>query len=215
MEKSRPDFVHRYLPAAPGRDTARAYTLLLLHGTGGDENDLLELGRLLTPGGAILSPRGKVLENGMPRFFRRLAEGVFDIDDLKRRTYELADFIEEAAGTYAFDLKRVIAIGFSNGANIAGSLLLLRPGLLAGAALLHPMVPFVPEVAPDLAGTPVFIGAGRGDPIAPPPEAERLAALFESAHARVTLQWLPGGHSISHEEVRSVQQWLRQQGVTN
>jgi predicted esterase len=215
MEKSRPDFVHRYLPAAPGRDPARAYTLLLLHGTGGDENDLLELGRLLAPGGAILSPRGKVLENGMPRFFRRLAEGVFDIDDLKRRTHELADFIEAAAGTYAFDPNRVIAIGFSNGANIAGSLLLLRPGLLAGAALLHPMVPFVPEVTPDLAGTPVFIGAGRADPIAPPPEAERLAALLESAHARVTLQWLPGGHAISHEEVRAVQQWLRQQRVTS
>lgn len=211
MEKSSLGFLHRYLPAPAGQDVSRAYTLLLLHGTGGDEHDLLDLGRMLDPGAALLSPRGKVLEHGMPRFFRRLAEGVFDIDDLKQRTYELADFITAAGKTYGFDAHRVIAVGFSNGANIAGSLLLLRPGLLAGAALLHPMVPFVPQVIPDLAGTPVFVGAGRADPIAPPPETERLVALLESTHAQLTLQWLPGGHSLSHEEVRAVREWLRQQ----
>ncbi len=211
MEKSSLGFLHRYLPAPAGQDVSQADTLLLLHGTGGDEHDLLDLGRMLDPGAALLSPRGKVLEHGMPRFFRRLAEGVFDIDDLKQRTYELADFITAAGKTYGFDAHRVIAVGFSNGANIAGSLLLLRPGLLAGAALLHPMVPFVPQVIPDLAGTPVFVGAGRADPIAPPPETERLVALLESAHAQLTLQGLPGGHSLSHEEVRTVREWLRRQ----
>src|SRR3954463_16668755 len=126
--------------------------VLLLHGTGGNEHDLLPLGRAVAPGSALLSPRGKVLENGMPRFFRRLAEGVFDEQDLIRRTHELADFIEEAAAHYGFDATKVVAIGYSNGANIAGGTLLLRPGILSGAALLRPMVPLIPQALPELKG---------------------------------------------------------------
>ena len=137
-------FIHRYEPPA----RADAPTLLLLHGTGGDENDLLPLGKNLMPDAGMLSPRGKVLEQGMPRFFRRLAEGVFDVEDLKRRTSELADFIAEAAEHYTFDARRVIAVGFSNGANIAASLLLSRPSVLSAAVLFRAMVPFVPEAPP-------------------------------------------------------------------
>ena len=164
-----PDFIHRFLPAGPGGGT----TLLLLHGTGGDEGDLLPLGRALLPGAALLSPRGRVLERGMPRFFRRLAEGVFDQEDLARRTDELAAFLEGAATRYGFDPGRVVAVGFSNGANIAASLLLRHPGRLRGAVLLSPMVPFEPEPAPDLGGTPVFIGAGKAGPV-----TRRIIALF-------------------------------------
>src|SRR5213594_2930396 len=120
-------FTHRYLPAS---NPAVKTTLLVLHGTGGDESDLIPLGGLLAPGAAILSPRGKVLENGMTRFFRRLAEGVFDVEDVKLRARELAAFIEEAAERYQFDVANVAAAGYSNGANIAAAVLLLRPGLL-------------------------------------------------------------------------------------
>src|SRR4026209_2924110 len=132
---SGPDFIHDCVPGSSSR------TLLLLHGTGGNERDLIPLGRELDPNASLLSPRGKILENGMPRFFRRLAEGVFDLEDLKARTHELADFVLAAAREYGFDAGRVFAAGYSNGANIAASSLLLRPGMLAGAVLLRPMVP--------------------------------------------------------------------------
>jgi phospholipase/carboxylesterase/glyoxalase family protein len=198
-------FVHRYEPApAPGL----APTLLLLHGTGGNENDLLDLGRVLAPGAALLSPRGKVLEHGLPRFFRRLAEGIFDLDDLKMRTHELAGFVAAASAAYGFDPQTVIAVGFSNGANIAASTLLLHPGLLAAAVLFHPMVPLVPEPLPDLSGTDVFVGAGRLDRMAPPAEAERLVALLRQAGADVTLCWQQGGHSLSMGEVEAARLWL-------
>ena len=203
-------FVHRYLPAAAGAREAGGITLLLLHGTGGDESDLLPLGRALLPGAALLSPRGRVLEQGMPRFFRRLAEGVFDQKDLARRTGELADFVDAAATTYALDRRGIVAAGFSNGANIAASLLLRRPGLLRGAVLLSPMLPFEPESLPELNGTCVFIGAGRTDPIAPPAQAERLAALLERAGADVTLHWQPGGHGVTQGEVAAARSWIRE-----
>jgi predicted esterase len=183
-------------------------TLLLLHGTGGGEDDLLDLGRMLLPGANLLSPRGKVLENGLPRFFRRLAAGVFDLEDLRVRTNELAGFIEAAAATYGFDPGRVIAVGYSNGANIAGSLLLSQPLVLAGAALFHPMVPFVPETLPELQDRPVFIGAGRQDPIVPIPETERLAALLRNSGADVKLVWQAGGHHLGADEVEMAQHWL-------
>lgn len=201
-------FVHRYEPPANGAQGAGGITLLLLHGTGGDENDLLPLGRALWPGAAILSPRGKVLERGMPRFFRRIAEGVFDQEDLERRTHELAAFIEAAAIRYGLEPDGLVAVGFSNGANIAASLLLRRPGLLRRAALLSPMVPFEPEVMPDLAGTRVFIGAGREDSIAPPAEAERLAGILERSGADLTLHWSPGGHTVAEDEVAAASTWL-------
>ena len=197
-------FVHRFDPAKePG-----APTLILLHGTGGDENDLLPLGRMLDERAALLSPRGKVLENGMPRFFRRLSMGVFDEEDLVNRTHELASFVEEAASEYGLDPKRLFAVGFSNGANIAASLLLLHPGLLAGAVLLRAMTPFELETLPDLSGTPVYLAAGRSDQMIPPESTEHLAELLRGAGAEVTLDWQPGGHGIGRAEVEAARAWL-------
>jgi predicted esterase len=197
-------FVHRFVPAG----TPDAPSLLLLHGTGGDENDLLPVGRMLDERAALLSPRGKVLEQGMPRFFRRLAEGVFDQEDLVNRTHELAEFIERATSEYGLDPERLIAVGFSNGANIAASLLLLHPESLAGAILLRAMTPFEPEVPPELPGTPVYLAAGRSDPIVPPENTERLAELLREAGAEVTLDWQPGGHGIGPQEIRAARDWL-------
>lgn len=199
-------FVHRFLPAEKA-DESR--TLLLLHGTGGNEDDLLSLGRDLLPGAALLSPRGNVLERGMPRFFRRLAEGVFDREDLRFRTHELARFVRAAAAAYGFDPEKVIAVGYSNGANIAASVLLQEPGTLAAAVLFHPMVPFVPEVFPDLTGTPVFISAGDADPMVPQENTQELAALLRRAGATVTIAWQTGGHQLSGGEVEAARQWTR------
>ena len=206
-------FVHRYLPPAAGAELASSTTLLLLHGTGGDEENLIPLGRALLPGAGLLSPRGNVLERGAPRFFRRLAEGVFDQEDLARRTEELARFIEAAARTYELDRAGMVAVGFSNGANIAASLLLRRPGLLRGAVLLSPMVPFEPDTLPDLTATAVFIGAGRADSIAPPAQAEHLAELLRRAGAAVYIHWEPGGHTLTDDEVEAARQWLSQSVV--
>ena len=199
------DYAQRFIPAPnPGS----APTLLLLHGTGGNETDLLELGRTLAPEAAVLSPRGKVLENGMPRFFRRLAEGVFDEEDLKQRTHDLADFVQAASAVYGLDPRRVIAVGYSNGANIAASVLLLRPGVLCAAILLRPMVPLEPAVLPDLSGVPVFIAAGRFDPIVPSSNTQRLVTLLEMAGAQVALRWQPGGHGLEREEIEAAREWL-------
>ena len=203
-------FVHRYIPPSSQGEVSGATTLLLLHGTGGDEEDLLPLGRALLPGAGLLSPRGRILENGAPRFFRRLAEGVFDQEDLARRTSELARFITAAVSTYQLDPRGVVAVGFSNGANIAASLLLRTPGVLRGAVLLSPMVPFEPETLLDLHDTAVFIGAGRNDPIAPPEQAERLAEVLRRAGASVTLHWTPGGPGITKDEVAAARQWIEQ-----
>ena len=205
MTTSTLPFVHRFVPAP---DAADADTLLLLHGTGGDENDLLPLGKMLDPSASLLSPRGKVLENGMLRFFRRLAEGVLDVPDLIVQAQSLAEFVAEAAAEYGFDPARVVAAGFSNGANIAGGLLLLHPGVLRAAVLLHPMVPLVPDTLPDLAGTPVFIGAGRQDPLVAEVETARLAALLRSAGAEVSVSWQPGGHALTREEAAAARSWL-------
>ena len=204
-------FAHRYLPPSAGAELASSTTLLLLHGTGGDEEDLIPLGRKLLPGAGVLSPRGKVLERGAPRFFRRIAEGVFDQEDLARRTDELADFIVSATQTYRLDPGRIIAVGFSNGANIAASLLLRRPGVLRGAVLLSPIAPFEPAGSPNLTGTAIFIGAGRSDAIAPPAQAERLAEIFRSAGAHTTLHWEPGGHMVTQSEVEAARRWIAQQ----
>ncbi|MDQ6887642.1 MAG: VOC family protein [Gemmatimonadota bacterium] len=201
-------FVHRYVSPPSGVEHRGSRTLLLLHGTGGDEDDLVPLGRALLPDAALLSPRGKVLERGMPRFFRRLAEGVFDQEDLARRTEELAAFIEAATQTYELDRDGIVAVGFSNGANIAASLLLRHPGLLRGAVLLSPVVPFEPDQLPKLAGTSVFVGAGRADPIATPAQAERLVELLSRAGADVTLHWEPGGHALTDREVEAARSWI-------
>jgi len=203
-------FVHRYIPPESGSELAGGTTLLLLHGTGGDEDDLLPLGRTLLPGAGMLSPRGNVLERGAPRFFRRLAEGVFDQEDLALRTEELATFIEAATATYALERDGIVAVGFSNGANIAGSLLFRRPGLLRGAVLLSPMVPYEPDPLPNLSGTSVFLGAGRNDPIAPAGQVERLASLLREAGADVTIHWQHGGHTVTKDELEAAQRWIAQ-----
>lgn len=195
--------VHQFIPAT-GDDSV----LLMLHGTGGDEHDLIPLGRMLRPGAAILSPRGNVVENGMPRFFRRLAEGVFDLDDLARRTDDLAAFIEAAAERYGIDRSKLIAVGFSNGANIAASLLFRRPGTLASAVLLSPMVPFEPSNDIDLGGTRVFIGGGRNDPIVQAAQAERLAQLLRNGGADVTTYFHAGGHTLTNDELAAAQTWI-------
>ncbi len=197
-------FTHRFVP---GSDES-GVTLLLLHGTGGNEEDLIPLGRDLAPNAAILSPRGKVLEHGMPRFFRRLAEGVFDHEDLVFRTHELAAFVEAAKTEYGFDREKLIATGYSNGANIAASLMLLHPGLLKAAVLFRSMVPFEPEVTPDLSGLPVFMAAGRMDQMIPPDNTQRLAEILQEAGANVDLRWRDTGHGLTYEEIGEAKDWL-------
>ena len=200
--RPQPDFIHEFVPGTSER------TLLLLHGTGGNERDLIPLGRELDPRAALLSPRGKVLENGMPRFFRRLAEGVFDLEDLKNRTNELADFVEAATQHYGFASENVIAVGYSNGANIAASMLLLRPEILRGAVLFRAMVPLVPENLPDLSSLRVWIGAGSEDPIIPTSETQRLVELLRSAGADVTLRFFNAGHGLTSSDVEIAKHWL-------
>jgi phospholipase/carboxylesterase len=189
-----------------GADQA-APTLLLLHGTGGTERDLLPLAQLVDPGASVLSVRGNVLENGMPRFFRRLAEGVFDIPDLIARTEELHAFLDRAANEYGFNRKNVVAIGYSNGANIAGSLLFHFKDALRGAMLHHPMVPRRGIELPWLSDTPIFIGAGRNDPICSPAETEELQTLLAGAGANVTVHWESFGHQLSRTEVAAAAEW--------
>lgn len=183
-------------------------TLLLLHGTGGNENDLIPLGQLIRPGAALLSPRGEVDENGQLRFFRRLAPGVFDEDDLIRRTHALADLVEEQSERH--QLRKIVAVGYSNGANIAASMLLLRPGILSGAILLRAMVPLEPPHPPDLGDVPVLIIAGRHDEMMGPDRPQRLAALLLNAGAEVTLDWLDAGHGLGPADVKRATGWLDQ-----
>jgi phospholipase/carboxylesterase len=198
-------FVHRFEPAPTPGD---APTLLLLHGTGGDENDLLPLGRSLDPTAALLSPRGPVMEGSMPRFFRRLAEGVFDHEDLVLRTHQLAEFVDQAATAYGLNPARITAVGFSNGANIAASLLLLHPSTLRGAVLLRAMVPFDATPRPDLTGTDVLIAAGRNDPIVSTDHPERLADMLRASGASVDLTWANAGHGLTQGDVDAAREWI-------
>src|SRR5919198_3316676 len=213
--KTHLSFIHRFIPPKNGRNEERAIqgkaftTFLLLHGTGGNEQDLIPLAYDLDKRAAILSPRGKVLENGIaPRFFRRLAEGVFDLEDLKFRTNELADFVIDASKTYGFDLQHVIAVGYSNGANIAASMLLLHPEILSAAILFRAMVPFVLKTLPDLSNKHIFMSSGLYDPIVSRQEAERLFGLFKNAGAKVSLSWQEGGHELTMNEIRKAKEWL-------
>ena len=198
-------FVHRFLPA---KESASGESLVVLHGTGGDENDLIGIGQAVAPGAAILSPRGNVLENGAPRFFRRLAEGVFDPKEVRSRGEELARFIRAAISSYGLDSSRVHALGYSNGANIASTVMLIEPGLLQSAVLFRPMLVFEPEKQNDLSGSSVFISAGRMDPIVPVSSVERLAELFEASHAEVTMKWQLVGHNLVPSEVREAADWF-------
>jgi phospholipase/carboxylesterase len=191
----------------PGSDRA-APTLLLLHGTGGNEHDLLPVGEQLDHAGAVLSPRGKVSEGGMPRWFRRLSEGVFDTDDVVRRAEELAGFVTDAARHHGFDRSNVVALGFSNGANIAASLLLLHPAVLRGGILFSAMLPLRPPQLPDLSHAAVYLGQGRLDPIAPAESAEELARLLDEAGAAVTLDWHDAGHQLGPAQLGGAAAWL-------
>lgn len=199
------DYTHRFIPA---EESPPRRVLLLLHGTGGNENDMIPLGRDLDPAAAILSLRGNVLENGMPRFFRRLAEGVFDEEDVLRRAHELADFVGVAAAKYSFDPARLSAVGYSNGANVAAAVLLLRPGVLTRAILFRAMVPLTPPAPPALANTRVLICSGKHDPIVPLENVERLAAMLREAGAAVTLRFEDAGHQLAFAEIAEAKNWL-------
>jgi predicted esterase len=221
MVKTKTDlgFIHRFMPPKNAPDSERAKrgategkiftTFLLLHGTGGNEQDLIPLANELDKRAAILSPRGKVLENGIaPRFFRRLAEGVFDLEDLKFRTNELADFVIDASKTYGFDLQHILAVGYSNGANIAASMLLLRPEILSSAILFRAMVPLVPQTLPNLSGKRIFMSSGLMDPIVSLDETDRLFGLFKKAGANILLSWQESGHELTMDEIRKAREWL-------
>ena len=220
-KKTELDFIHSFIPprleeSGAGTATRRRKiegkvftTFLLLHGTGGNEEDLIPLAYELDKRAAILSPRGKVLENGIaPRFFRRLAEGVFDLEDLKFRTSELADFVIDASKAYGFDLQYVIAVGYSNGANIAASMLLLRPEILSSAILFRAMVPLVPRTLPNLSDKRIFMSSGLYDPIVSRQEADRVFGLFKKTGANITLSWQESGHELTMEEIRKAKEWL-------
>ncbi len=196
-------FIHRFIPAEAEDKTP----LLLLHGTGGNESDLIPVGLQLSPGAALLSPRGKILENGMPRFFKRRAEGVFDVDDLNARTEELGDFLDAARKHYG--IAKPMAVGFSNGANVAWSLMLARPDALAGAILLRGMLPFDPPQQPALNGVPVLIINGSMDPIVPPETHEHLAATLRDRGADVRYEILPASHQLTRQDLAIVTDWLK------
>ncbi|HJP85310.1 MAG TPA: alpha/beta hydrolase [Gemmatimonadaceae bacterium] len=196
-------FIHRFIP---GEDSSE--TLLVLHGTGGNENDLVGIGQAIAPGAAILSPRGNVLENGAPRFFRRISEGVFDPKEVRARGDELARFIRAAVVTYRLDASRVFALGYSNGANIASTVMLLDPGAIQGSILLRPMVVYEPPEKKDLGGSSVFISAGRMDQIVPTTSVDQLAEMFRAANADVTLKWQLAGHNLVPSEVREAAEWF-------
>ena len=189
-------------------DRNKKLTLVLLHGTGGNEEDLIFLGKKIEPNASILSPRGKVLENGMPRFFRRLSEGVFDLEDLRIRSHELADFIQKCSLHYKFDLENTIAIGFSNGANISVSMLFLRPEVLQGTILFRAMVPFIPDPLPNLSSKKILLSAGLEDPIVSRNETENLFRLFQKTNAILTLKWQPSSHNLIQEDILVAKPWI-------
>ena len=193
------DHIHRFIPAQVKGE--KTLTILLLHGTGGDENNLLGLAERFGQEYNYLSPRGQVLENGMPRFFRRLAEGVFDQEDLELRTNNLAAFIRNSAQHYEFDSKKVVAVGYSNGANMAASLMLGSHSVVKHAILMHAMVPFLPMELPDLHGSKILMTAGENDPFVPASNTSTLADLFNQAGARVELFWHQSGHTLIEEEI--------------
>lgn len=196
-------FIHRFVPGEESADT-----LLVLHGTGGNESDLIGIGQAIAPGAAILSPRGNVLENGAPRFFKRIAEGVFEPKEVRTRAEELARFIRAAAVTYRLDPSRIFAFGYSNGANIASTVMLIEPGAIQGSILFRPMLVYEPPDKPDLSGSSIFISAGRLDPIVPTASVEQLAEIFRSGNADVTLKWQISGHNLVPSEVREAAEWF-------
>jgi phospholipase/carboxylesterase len=207
MKNTELGFIHRFIPTN-SKSKQTDLTILLLHGTGGNEEDLIPFGKELASNASILSVRGKVLENGMPRFFRRIKEGVFDLEDLNLRTNELADFILNSSSIYEYDLERIIAVGFSNGANIGASLLLRRPEILTGAILFRSMVPFIRKVLPDLSKKHILLSEGLHDPIISRGEAEKLLRLLTSTHSDATLEWQDSGHNLVQQDIVASRRWL-------
>lgn len=217
------DFRYRFIPSSsqqeyvadnsdhvytPNDNQSDTLTLLLLHGTGGNEDDLIQVGQMISSTASLLSPRGKVLENGMPRFFRRLSEGVFDLEDLKLRTKELSDFVKEASNIYHFEINKTIAVGFSNGANMAASLLLSYPVTIRGAILFRAMVPFILHSLPNLSDKQVLLSAGVLDPIASESQTQNLFGLLEKCGANVTLKWQQSGHNLTESDILYSKEWL-------
>ena len=196
------DFIHRFEPGKTSR------TLLLLHGTGGTEDDMVPLGRRIDPDAALLSPRGKVFENGAARFFRRFAEGVFDEEDVIRRSHELAQFVEDAAAEYRIDMSQLVAVGYSNGANVAAAMLLVGAAKFSEAILLRAMMPLTSPYVPRLDGKHVLISVGRDDQIVPPEEGQRLADVLRWAGADVTLEAQNAGHNLVFNEITVARRWV-------
>ena len=190
------------------KESNKNLTFVLLHGTGGNEEDLIFLGKEIDPNASILSPLGKVLENGMPRFFKRLAEGVFDMEDLRFRTHQLADFIQNCSLQYKFDLNQTIAVGFSNGANIASSILLLRPDVIQGAILFRAMVPLLPDSLPNLSNKKILLSAGLNDPIVSRTETENLYRLFQKTNSNITLKWQHSSHNLIQNDLITAKEWF-------
>jgi predicted esterase len=199
-------FAHNFVQ---GKKESKNQTILLLHGTGGNENDLIPLGHEIAPDSSLLGVRGKVLENGMPRYFRRFGEGVFDIEDLKFRTKELANFVKEASKHYGFDLDLTVAVGYSNGANMAASLLLMGPEILHGAILFRAMLPFSPEKLPRLSGKLIFLSAGKFDSLTSPSQVEDLKDLLEKCGAHVSMNWESSDHSLTQEEAKKAKKFFQ------
>ncbi|MEO5719843.1 MAG: alpha/beta hydrolase [Chthoniobacterales bacterium] len=198
------NFLHRFVPGKP----AETRVLLLLHGTGGDESDLLTLGRELDEAAALLSPRGQVSENGASRFFRRLAEGVFDQEEVVHRAHELADFVVAAATHYQFETRHLIAVGYSNGANIAAAMMMVRPEVLPAAILFRAMTVLANPPTADLRNRRILMSAGQLDPIIPLENSQRLAHLLKTSGARVTWKIQEAGHELVREDLVAAQQWL-------
>jgi len=201
------DFIHKYIPSS-GADSDT--TFVLLHGTGGNEEDLIPFGQFLAPGAAYLGIRGKVMEGGAARFFRRLAEGVFDEQDLRFRTQELTEFLAQATVAYALNPQKLVAVGYSNGANIAASIMLLKPDTFSAAVLLRAMVPLEPETLPQLNGKPVLMQSGRQDPIIPVRNSERLARMLGDSGADVTFHLLAAGHALTNAEFATAKSWVQE-----
>jgi len=198
-------FTHKYVPG-----TRDWLTLLLLHGTGGDENEMLPLGRELAPGSSLLSPRGRVLENGMSRYFRRFNDRFFDYGDMREQTLALIDFIKTAAEEYGFDYRRVVAVGYSNGANMAGSVLLHNPYALKAAVLFRPMVPFTPIIPLKQEGKQVYISAGTNDEMVPRVETEQLERMLKKAGGNVVVKWTEAGHALTPEDIAGAKEWFQE-----
>ena len=206
MSKDNLGFVHRFVPSNNGS----SLTLLLLHGTGGDENDLVPIAKELDPSASILSPRGKVLENGMPRFFRRISEGVFDLRDLEHRTSELADFVLASMKEYELQPDRVVVVGYSNGANLAANILLQRANVLAGAILFRPMLPMEPGSLPDLRSGRVFISSGTLDNVIPRESTARLVETLKQSGADVKMVSQAAGHGLVLGDIKDAKKWLKE-----